>query len=216
MDLRHYTGNTTWPAHMKDLMKCALIRPALPTQMKSACRAFRICHLMMSFIRSLINGRRRRCLYVSRTSITNQRRSGFGVSLTHLIRSKELEEQLDAAFLFYKKEVEQRRWYGFWHYGDVMHTYDPIRHMWRYDLGGYAWQNNELVPTLWLWQAFFRSGREDIFRMAEAMTRHTSETDSFHLGEYAGLGSRHIVVHWDADARKRGSAWPGFINSITI
>jgi hypothetical protein len=115
---------------------------------------------------------------------------------------KELEEQLDAAFLFYQNEVEQRRWYGFWNYGDVMHTYDPIRHMWRYDLGGYAWQNNELVPTLWLWQAFFRSGREDLFRMAEAMTRHTSETDCFHLGEYAGLGSRHNVVHWGCGCKE--------------
>ncbi|MEC0573634.1 hypothetical protein P8833_07535 [Bacillus inaquosorum] len=123
------------------------------------------------------------------------------IDTSHPIK-KELEEQLDAAFLFYKKEVEQRRWYGFWHYGDVMHTYDPIRHMWRYDLGGYAWQNNELVPTLWLWQAFFRSGREDIFRMAEAMTRHTSETDSFHLGEYAGLGSRHNVVHWGCGCKE--------------
>ncbi|MEC1543810.1 exo-rhamnogalacturonan lyase family protein [Bacillus halotolerans] len=115
---------------------------------------------------------------------------------------KELEEQLDAAFSFYQKEVEQRRWYGFWNYGDVMHTYDPVRHMWRYDLGGYAWQNNELVPTLWLWQAFFRSGREDLFRMAEAMTRHTSETDCFHLGEYAGLGSRHNVVHWGCGCKE--------------
>ncbi|MCI3197505.1 hypothetical protein GXP75_17900 [Bacillus sp. HU-1818] len=115
---------------------------------------------------------------------------------------KELEEQLNAAFMFYKQEVEQRKWYGFWNYGDVMHTYDPIRHMWRYDLGGYAWQNNELVPTLWLWQAFFRSGREDIFRMAEAMTRHTSETDCFHLGDYAGLGSRHNVVHWGCGCKE--------------
>lgn len=48
----------------------------------------------------------------------------------------------------------------------------------------------------------FRSGREDIFRMAEAMTRHTSETDSFHLGEYAGLGSRHNVVHWGCGCKE--------------
>ena len=39
---------------------------------------------------------------------------------------------------YYIKEVEQRRWYGFWDYGDVMHTYDPIRHCWRYDVGGLA------------------------------------------------------------------------------
>src|ERR1039457_3343833 len=34
---------------------------------------------------------------------------------------KALEAQLDAAFEFYRKEVEQRHWYGFWNYGDVMH-----------------------------------------------------------------------------------------------
>jgi RNase P/RNase MRP subunit p29 len=113
-----------------------------------------------------------------------------------------LEEQLDKAFAFYKKEVNQRRWYGFWNYGDVMHTYDPVRHQWRYDLGGFAWQNTELVPNIWLWYAFLRSGREDIFKMAEAMTRHTSEVDRYHFGEYAGLGSRHNVVHWGCGCKE--------------
>ena len=35
-----------------------------------------------------------------------------------------LEDQLDAAFDFYHKEVEQRHWYGFWNFGDVMHQHD--------------------------------------------------------------------------------------------
>jgi hypothetical protein len=113
-----------------------------------------------------------------------------------------LEDQLDAAFNFYKKEIEQRRWYGFWNYGDVMHTYDPIRHQWRYDLGGFAWQNTELVPNIWLWYSFLRSGREDVFIMAEAMTRHTSEVDCYHFGEYAGLGSRHNVSHWGCGCKE--------------
>lgn len=113
-----------------------------------------------------------------------------------------LEDQLDAAVQFYKEEIEQRHWYGFWNYGDIMHTYDPVRHTWRYDMGGYAWQNTELVPNLWLWYAFLRSGREDIFRIAEAMTRHTSEVDVYHQGEYAGLGSRHNVVHWGCGCKE--------------
>lgn len=113
-----------------------------------------------------------------------------------------MEDQLEAAFDFYKNEVEQRGWYGFWNYGDFMHTYDPTRHTWRYDMGGYAWQNNELVPDLWLWYAFIRTGREDIFRIAEAMTRHTSEVDTYHLGEYAGLGSRHNVLHWGCGCKE--------------
>ncbi|MCZ9343796.1 Tat pathway signal sequence domain protein, partial [Streptomyces sp. TRM76130] len=84
----------------------------------------------------------------------------------------------------YKDQVEQRRWYGFWDYGDIMHTYDTVRHQWRYDVGGYAWDNSELSPDLWLWYAYLRSGRADIFRFAEAMTRHTGEVDVYHLGEW--------------------------------
>ena len=63
---------------------------------------------------------------------------------------KWLEEQLDKAFSFYNEEVEQRGWYGLFNYGDFMHTYDGYRHQWKYDVGGYAWDNTELVPTLWL------------------------------------------------------------------
>ena len=65
-----------------------------------------------------------------------------------------LENQLDQLFDFYKNEIEARKWYGLFDYGDVMHTYDPIRHCWRYDMGGFAWQNTELVPTYWLWLYF--------------------------------------------------------------
>ena len=50
--------------------------------------------------------------------------------------------------------------------------------MWRYDIGGFAWDNTELGTDLWLWYSFLRTGRADIFRMAEAMTRHTSEVDT--------------------------------------
>ena len=112
------------------------------------------------------------------------------------------EQQLDAALDFYIDEIEQRHWYGFWDYGDVMHTYDPVRHSWRYDLGGFAWQNTELVPNLWLWYSFLRTGRDDVFRMAAAMARHTSEVDVFHRGQYAGLGSRHNVRHWGCSCKE--------------
>jgi YetA-like protein len=113
-----------------------------------------------------------------------------------------VEDQLDGAFELYKKEVEQRHWYGFWDYGDVMHAYDPARHVWRYDIGGYAWDNTELGTDMWLWYSFLRSGRADIFRMAEAMTRHTSEVDTYHSGRFAGLGSRHNVRHWGCGAKE--------------
>ena len=113
-----------------------------------------------------------------------------------------LEEAHDSLLAVYLNEIEQRRWYGFWDHGDVMHTYDNERHAWRYDVGGYAWANSELVPDLWLWSAYLRSGRADLFRMAEAMTRHTSEVDTYHLGPFAGLGSRHNVSHWGDGAKE--------------
>jgi hypothetical protein len=113
-----------------------------------------------------------------------------------------IEDELERRFAFYQGQVEQHHWYGFWNYGDVMHTYDADRHAWRYDVGGYAWDNSELSPDLWLWYAFLRSGRADIFRFAEAMVRHTSETDIHHLGRFAGLGSRHNVQHWGCSAKQ--------------
>ncbi|MDD3079577.1 MAG: DUF1961 family protein [Paludibacter sp.] len=129
-----------------------------------------------------------------------------------------IEDQLDSAFLYYKRSVEERHWYGFWNFGDVMHTYDHVRHVWRYDIGGYAWDNTELAPNNWLWYSFLRSGRGDIYRMAEAMTRHTSEVDCYHDGEMKGLGSRHNVSHWGCgskEARIGQAAWKRFYYYLT-
>ncbi len=113
-----------------------------------------------------------------------------------------LEEQLEKAFSFYKDEVEQRGWYGLFNYGDFMHTYDKLRHQWKYDVGGYAWDNTELVPTLWLWNYFLRTGREDVFALAEKLSRHASEVDVYHFGKYKGLGSRHNVRHWGCPCKE--------------
>jgi hypothetical protein len=104
---------------------------------------------------------------------------------------------------FYIGQVDQRRWYGFWNYGDVMHTYDTDRHIWRYDIGGFAWDNSELSTDLWLWYAFLRDPRADVFRMAEAMTRHTGEVDVYHTGRFKGLGTRHGVQHWGDSSKQQ-------------
>ena len=113
-----------------------------------------------------------------------------------------VEDQLNRALALYQKEIEQRHWYGFWNFGDVMHAYDIQRHTWRYDTGGYAWDNTELASDLWLWYSYIRTGRADVFRMAEAMCRHTSEVDVYHLGRFARLGSRHNVRHWGCGAKE--------------
>ena len=81
-------------------------------------------------------------------------------------------------------------------------AYDRDRHSWMYDVGGYAWANTELMPNLWLWYSYLRSGRRDVFRMAEAMTRHTSEVDVYHAGRLKGLGTRHNVTHWGDGAKE--------------
>lgn len=121
----------------------------------------------------------------------------------------EMEEQLSTLFDFYKREVDARDWYGLFDYGDVMHSYDPVRHCWRYDVGGFAWHNTELVPTYWLWYYFLRTGREDVFTMAEAMSRHTSEVDVYHFGPLQGLGSRHNVRHWGCSCKEPRIAMAG-------
>lgn len=129
-----------------------------------------------------------------------------------------MEEQLDSSFHFYQRAVEEHQWYGFWNYGDVMHTYDASRHAWRYDIGGYAWANTELAPNNWLWYSFLRTGRADIFRMAEAMTRHTGDVDVYHLGSMKGLGTRHNVSHWGCgakEARIGQAAWKRFHYYLT-
>ncbi|NUR86519.1 MAG: Tat pathway signal sequence domain protein, partial [Nonomuraea sp.] len=132
--------------------------------------------------------------------------------------NQDIEDRLDFLFDFYAGQREQRRWYGFWDYGDVMHTYDADRHAWRYDVGGYAWDNSELSPDLWLWYQYLRTGRAGVFRFAEAMTRHTGEVDVYHLGPWKGLGSRHNVQHWGCSCKQlriSGAIYRRFFHYLT-
>ena len=103
---------------------------------------------------------------------------------------------------YYQRQVDDRSWYGFWQSGDFMHSYSAPRHVWHYDWGGHAWDNTELGAPLWLWYSYLRSGRADLFRLAEAHARNTSETDTYHLGPMRGLGSRHNVVKWGDGAKE--------------
>lgn len=113
-----------------------------------------------------------------------------------------VEDGLDSVLNFYQRQIDDQDWYGFWQYGDVMHSYSAPRHKWHYDWGGHAWDNTELGSPLWLWYSYLRTGRSDVFRMAEAMTRNTSETIVYHIGDMAGLGSRHNVIKWGCGAKE--------------
>jgi hypothetical protein len=113
-----------------------------------------------------------------------------------------IERHLDFLIRYYQGQVEQRRWHGFWDYGDFMHTYDVDRHTWRYDVCGYAWDNSELSPDLFFWNYFLRTGRSDVYRFAEAQVRHSSEVDMYHIGNFSGLDTRHGVLHWGDSAKQ--------------
>jgi hypothetical protein len=115
---------------------------------------------------------------------------------------KSLEDGLDSVLAYYQRQVDERSWYGFWQYGDFIHSYSGPRHLWHYDWGGHAWDNTELGAPLWLWYSYLRTGRADLFRLAEAHLRNTSETDVYHLGPIKGLGSRHNVVKWGDGAKE--------------
>ncbi len=131
---------------------------------------------------------------------------------------EKVEDRIDTYLDFYHNAIEQNKWYGFWNYGDVMHAYDPVRHEWRYDVGGYAWDNTELASNMWFWYNFLRSGDPKAWKMAEAMTRHTAEVDVYHIGPNAGLGSRHNVSHWGCgakEARISQAAWNRFYYYLT-
>ncbi len=113
-----------------------------------------------------------------------------------------IEDQLDGVLAFYENQVDSRHWYGFWQFGDFIHSYNNAEHKWYYDFGGHAWDNTELGAPIWMWYSFLRTGRADLFRLAEAHTRDTSETNVYHLGPMKGLGTRHNVVKWGDGAKE--------------
>lgn len=136
------------------------------------------------------------------TPVYLHEKQAFGIWSLPKDPSDRVEQRLEAFIKAYQGYIEKHKWYGFWNYGDVMHTYDDERQEWRYDVGGFAWDNTELATPMWLWYNFLRTGRSDIWRMAEAMTRHCSEVDTYHIGPFAPLGSRHNVTHWGCGAKE--------------
>ncbi len=140
------------------------------------------------------------------------RKRAFGIWSLPTVETERdslIEGKLQEIMKFYQTEIERNGWYGFFNYGDVMHAYDASRNEWRYDVGGFAWDNTELGTPAMLWYQFLRTGDPAMWRMAEAMTRHCSEVDTYHLGPHAGLGTRHNVLHWGCGAKEArvSEAW---------
>ena len=159
------------------------------------------------------------------------RKRAFGI--WSLDRGTHLDSLLNYIKDFYAHERERNSWYGYFNYGDVMHSRDipaapsaeningpvyGIRDEWRYDVGGYAWDNTELGTPAMLWYQFLRTGDRECYNMAAAMTRHNSEVDCYHLGPHKGLGTRHNVLHWGCgakEARISEAFWNRFMYYLT-
>jgi hypothetical protein len=104
------------------------------------------------------------------------------------------------------KEVEQRHWYGFWDFGDVMHQHDA-----RATSGVTTWAATpgttpSWAPTCGCGTSFLRSGRADIFRMAEAMTRHTTKWTPITWDDSPGWARVTTCATGAAAPRNRASA----------
>lgn len=135
-----------------------------------------------------------------------------------LDRHTALDTLLHNVVTFYAQEQERHAWYGYFNYGDVMHSYDSERDEWRYDVGGYAWDNTELASPAMFWYEFLRTGDALAWRMAKAMSRHNAEVDCYHRGPHAGLGTRHNVLHWGCgakEARISQAFWNRFLYYLT-
>lgn len=138
--------------------------------------------------------------------------------LWSLAKGSTYDRELDSLMHFYERQQEEHGWYGYFNYGDFMHTYDESRGEWRYDVGGYAWDNTELGTPAMLWYQYLRSGDSGVWQMATRMTRHCSEVDTYHRGTHAGLGTRHNVLHWGCgakEARISQAFWNRFMYYLT-
>ena len=125
---------------------------------------------------------------------------------------KRLVEDHSTVDRVYEKEVEQRHWYGFWYFGNVMHSYDEVRHVWRYDLGGMAWDNTELASDV-LWYGFpFAPPGGYLPPGRGGDAQHERGERVLTSGVSPGLGSRHNVVPWGCGAG--GADQPGRLDFL--
>lgn len=197
MDFRHYDTRSYWLSNYEGYPDAGPSADGIATTNECTVRLLDAIPSEDDF-RTFTARTQKPAVYVGDPAYYHDRHA-FGrwsLPCTETAEERRLEMLLGQAVAYYKTEIEERRWYGLYDYGDVMHSYDEVRHCWKYDFGGCAWQNTELVPTYWLWLYFLRTGREDVFTLAEAMSRHCSETDVYHFGPMKGMGSRHNIRHW--------------------
>jgi hypothetical protein len=97
---------------------------------------------------------------------------------------------------------------GYVDYFDLPHGFNVAAGRWHHDFGGFGYINDEAMPCLGLFQAYFLTGRADALAMARAMARHNGDMDTHHAGPWAGIGSRHHVNHWGDQCKETRISQP--------
>lgn len=83
-----------------------------------------------------------------------------------------------------------------------MYVYDFVCYIWCYDIGGFVWDNMELVFNMWLWYNFLCIGCVDIWCMVEVMICYMVEVDVYYIGLNVGLGSWYNVSYWGCGVKE--------------
>ncbi len=73
---------------------------------------------------------------------------------------------------------------------------DQGQDRWGYDDGGYAWVNDEHIPSYGLWLSALRRDDPQWLEFAIEMARHNRDVDTYHVGNFLGSGTRHNINHW--------------------
>lgn len=83
-----------------------------------------------------------------------------------------------------------------------MYIYDIDCYVWCYDIGGYVWDNFELLFDLWLWYLFLCIGDLIIFYLVENMICYNCDVDIYYVGEFKGLGICYNVQYWGCSVKQ--------------
>jgi hypothetical protein len=97
------------------------------------------------------------------------------------------------------RQIRLGRWYGFFDFGDALVAWEEATNNWRFN-GRWGWCNSEWDPRHGVWIQYLRTGDPALFRLGEAMTRHSVDVDTCHWHGFrpyfVGGGYRHSVDHF--------------------
>lgn len=139
---------------------------------------------------------------------------GFYASADNNYPKLERAMQYKFDYMLYNQNWEP--WYGKFYYGDLKNYF--FRDNW------YQWANSEPAQDYMWWTNFMRTGQPEMYKMAQAASRHTMDVDNMHwpketeyrgdsnssldwfLSEknhqegspYVGMGRRHANEQWVA------------------